>query len=276
LYGVDDTAESVPVMVLEGFAALLLASPPEQFVDYAKGVLLNGLPASLRPQVQSARTINRPVTRWGEQPMRGVLKAMGVSVADAAGLMSRVRGREPLTVKVSTMNAVLFGRQLPTPEFLSRARYVLQKQPGELFTAAALEAFGVKHGASPAGPAQRPRPKTLGLVKGGPADLSSQEGFAPSVPSSPSPAPARVPDFEPPFSILSPEEIAELAGAAAAGPDLEDDAPIDPLSLGLSEEELDVVYGEVASEGFPLVDPPWELSADPSVLPTSEVPTPPQ
>jgi hypothetical protein len=240
LYGPDGTEESVPVVSLAGLAALLLASPPVRFAEFAHTVLVAGLPQFLRPQWEAARTAARPVTPWGDQPMRAVMKSRGISVADTAKLMSTVPGRSPLRVTGSTLNAVVFGRQLPLPEFLARARYVFQQPVEELFTAAVLEASSRKYQVTALQPESSPSVQ---------APVASYAELPVAVPpSSPLPfvEPTPVPESVPEPDSSSPLVVGVSSESSEAGfLDMSEFSAGLPLLEGeLSQEEQDAVFAE--------------------------------
>jgi hypothetical protein len=261
LYGSDGTAQQLPVVSRTGMAQLLLESPPAALKGFAVSVLFDGLASVLRPQAQVRRGAVRPVTQWGEQPARQVMRGKGVSVSALRDLVNVVPGREHASYAVSTLNAVLFGRQLPSADLVYRVQYVLQRPPSDLFSSGVVGAVAERGKAAPS-PAERPRPKTLGMVKSAPSDLSSQEGFTPSVLTVPD-KPSRVPNP----SVSSEELEGAAARAYQEALDSQFDPDSDPHALAAvpltvpSEEEFDAAMVEAFGVG----------GLDPSgILPTSD------
>jgi prophage antirepressor-like protein len=158
LYRPDGTEELLPVITLEGLARLCLSSPPAVFSEFAVSVLLSALPAHVSPQARSAVSASRAATRWGEQPVRALMRGMGMSVAQLAVLLGRVPGREAVSVRVSTLNSVLMGRNLPSAEFFARVRFVFQRPAQDLFSWQVLAAVAERDGVRQAAPAPAPAP----------------------------------------------------------------------------------------------------------------------
>jgi hypothetical protein len=214
LYSPSGVAEELPVLTREGVVRVLLASELPGFLVLRHALMLSALSSALRDNPLSPV---RRATQWGEQPVRQLLRDRGSSMAQLASMLSAVPGRPEQVFKVSTLNAVLFGRQLPSPEFLSRARYVFQRQPQELFTAEVLEASARKHGLpTPSHPSPATPPiaqydvSPVVVVEAGPVDLSGREPAWRQV------ADVVEPSFELP-ELLSDDDLMDAAFTEAFG-----------------------------------------------------------
>jgi hypothetical protein len=159
LYDTQGSAETLPVVDADGFAHFLMLNSHPSFSALHHSLLVSAVPQVLRSQVHASKALERRRTQWGEQPMRRVMRAIGSSVAQTAVLMSNVPELDPQVFKAAMLNAVLLGRQLPSPGFVLRAQYVLQRAPRDLFSEEVFAAYTKKYGdSSPSKPSPAPAP----------------------------------------------------------------------------------------------------------------------
>lgn len=144
LYGSDGSVESLPVATKKGLSLFLLSSTQTTIVELREEVMEGYLSSVFSSPDKPVRSS----TRWGEQPIRGILRETSVSLTR---FTSSLNAQRPSSAPLShaTVSAILLGRQLPSPEFTVAAQGVCQRSVQELFTPRVLEASAKRYGSAP-------------------------------------------------------------------------------------------------------------------------------
>lgn len=240
LYGINGSIERLPVATKEGLAFFILHSKQLVFVEMRKEALMGFFASMLTSSDKPARSS----TRWGEQPIREILRETSVPLSRFTASLNAQRSlAAPLSH--ASVSSILLGRQLPSPEFLVAAQRACQRPVRELFTPRVLEASAKRYGSAPVSmivPAQpttpsRPSSPPVFIDPSSFVPFEDDDDFAERMAEPTEPQPERHPDQ---VQVPSREELHRLAMEA-------------------EQAKIDAAFAQFEAEGG---NPPLDMDAD--------------